>query len=160
MAYREAGLITVGLEFVTAVVVGLVGGITVVALPPLLRELVVVASELANTFYAGVLLGTFLGLFIASFTAFLTYRVYRLQQLTAGPGGDNIGIDDAGNYVPVSPGDTQYEHVADGDPPWFNMYLIGTVSALVVAVFTSLVWPPLVAGVLGALASARLFGGF
>lgn len=158
MAYREAGVVGAGLDFVTTVVVGVVSGLTVVVLPPALRELVVVASEFANTFYAGVLLGALLGVFIASFTAFLSYRVWRLQRTTFGPDAENITVDAAGNYVPTEEPDSGYRQVTDSDPPWFDMYLVGVVSALVTMVFTGVVWVPIGAGVFGALASARLFG--
>jgi hypothetical protein len=158
MAYREAGIVGAGLELVTTVVVGVVSGLTVVVLPPAIRELVVVASEFANAFYAGVLLGTLLGVFIASFTAFLTYRVWRLRRTSFGPQADNITVDAAGNYAPTDDPNSGYRQVTDGEPPWFDMYLVGVVSALVTMVFTAIVWVPIGAGVFGALASARLFG--
>lgn len=157
MAARELSAGTLGLKLVTAVVLGVVSGITVVVLPPGLRELVVVASDVAGQFYAGVLLGTFLGLFVAGFTAFLSYRVYRLQQLG---GSTGVSGESGSSYAPTAGPDASYSSVNDGDPPWFDMYLVGVVAALVVSVFTTIVWAPLGAGILGALASARLFGGF
>ncbi|WP_227134139.1 hypothetical protein [Halorubellus salinus] len=153
MSTREAGLLESGITLVTAVVVGAVSGITVVAAPPALTELVVLASDLAGTFYAGVLLGTMLGLFLAGFTAFLTYRVYRLQQVTTGEVASDIGP----GFAPTAAPEVTYSGASD--PPWFDMYLVGVVVALVVAVVTPVVYGPLAGGVVGALASARLFGG-
>lgn len=153
MSTREASLLESGITLVTAIVVGVVSGITVVAAPPALTELVVLASDLAGTFYAGVLLGTMLGLFLASFTAFLTYRVYRLQQVTTGEVANDIGP----GFAPTAAPEVTYS--AASDPPWFDMYLVGVVVALVVAVVTPVVYGPLAGGVVGALASARLFGG-
>lgn len=143
-----------GITLVTAVVLGVVSGITVVAAPPALTELVVLASDLAGTFYAGVLLGTMLGLFLAGFTAFLTYRVYRLQTAATGEVANDIGP----GFAPTAAPEVTYS--SEGDPPWFDMYLVGVVVALVAAVLTPVVYAPLVGGVVGALASARLFGGF
>jgi len=155
MAAREVGFVESGITFVTAVVLGAVSGITVVVAPPAFTELVVLASDVAGTFYAGVLVGTLLGVFLAGFTAFLTYRVYRLEQLTTPDASDGVG----GSYTPTSGPDVTYQHVNDGDPPWLDMYLVGVVGALVASVLTPVVYGALAGGVVGALASARLFGG-
>jgi hypothetical protein len=155
MAAREVGLLESSITLVTAVVLGVVSGITVVVAPPALTELVVLAGDVAGTFYAGVLVGTLLGVFLAAFTAFLTYRVYRLQQLTTPDVSDGAG----GSYTPTSGPDATYQHVNDGDPPWLDMYLVGVVVALVASVFIPAMYGALVGGVVGALASARLFGG-
>jgi hypothetical protein len=155
MATREVGVLESSVTLVTAVVLGVVSGITVVVAPPALTALVVLASDVAGTFYAGVLVGTLLGVFLAAFTAFLTYRVYRLQQLTTPTTTESSGS----TYTPTGGPDVTYQHVNDGDPPWLDMYLVGVVVALVAMVLTPVVYGPLVGGVVGALASAKLFGG-
>jgi len=155
MAAREVGFVESSITLATAVVLGVVSGITVAVAPPALTAVVVLASDVAGTFYAGVLVGTLLGVFLAAFTAFLTYRVYRLQQLTTPDASDGVG----GSYAPTSGPNVTYQHVNDGDPPWLDMYLVGVVAALVVSVLTPAVYGALAGGVVGALASARLFGG-
>lgn len=155
MAAREVSVVESGITLVTAVVLGVVSGITVVVAPPALTEVVVLASDVAGTFYAGVLVGTLLGVFLSAFTAFLTYRVYRVQQLTTPATTESSG----GTYAPTGGPDVTYRHATDGDPPWFDMYLVGVVLALVAAVVVPGTYGPLVGGVVGALASARLFGG-
>jgi hypothetical protein len=155
MAAREVGLLESSITLVTAMVLGVVSGITVVVAPPALTQVVVLARDAAGTFYAGVLVGTLLGVFLAAFTAFLTYRVYRLQQLTTTDASDGVG----GTYAPTSGPNATYQHVNDNDPPWLDMYLVGVVAALVAALLTPVVYGSLAGGVLGALASARLFGG-
>jgi hypothetical protein len=155
MSTREVGLLESSITLVTAVVLGVVSGITVIAAPPTFTALVVLASDAAGTFYAGVLLGTMLGVFLSGFTAFLTYRVYRLQQMGAGEVTNDIGP----GFAPTAAPEMSYSAVNDGNPPWFDMYLVGVVLALVASLLTPVVYAPLAGGVLGALASARLFGG-
>jgi|GEM_PF-1064655 glycerol uptake facilitator-like aquaporin len=156
MATRQSGAVETGVTVATVVVLGLVSGITVVAAPPALTAVVVLASDVAGTFYAGVLLGTFLGLFLAGFTAFLTYRVYRLQQLTTPDASDGVGS----TYAPTTGPNVTYRTVNGGEPPWFDAYLVGVVTALVAAALAPTVVAPLAGGVVGALASARLFAAF
>ncbi|NHN43448.1 hypothetical protein G9C85_17665 [Halorubellus sp. JP-L1] len=155
MGARGVGVVERSIAVVTAVVLGVVSGITVVAAPPAITGVVVLASEVAGTFYAGVLVGTLLGLFLAGFTAFLTYRVYRLQEVTTGEVKNDIGP----GFAPTAAPEVTYAAVNDGDPPWFDVYLVGVVVALVTAVLAPVAYAPLVGGVVGALASARLFGG-
>ncbi|WP_267641502.1 hypothetical protein [Haloarchaeobius amylolyticus] len=158
MSAADSPLVTTGFTVVLACLVGTVSGITVVLGPPILTAVIVAVSDVAGNFYAGVFLGVFIGVLVSAFTAFLVYRVYRLQQthrpqtqsgVMYAPSGGGGGYQQPGSYQ---------QQVTGGDPPLFDMYLVGTVAALLV----SLVLGPVLtvaAGIGGALLSARLFAG-
>ncbi|WP_439028148.1 hypothetical protein [Haloarchaeobius sp. DT45] len=165
MSAGESPLVATGFTVVTACIVGTVSGITVVLGPPILTMLIVAVSDVAGNFYAGVFLGVFIGVLISAFTAFLVYRVYRLQQTHRPQAQDGVmyapsgqgGYQQQGTYQQGYQ-QTYQQQVTGGDPPLFDMYLVGTVAALLV----SLVLGPVVtvaAGIGGALVSARLFAG-
>ncbi|WP_435365385.1 hypothetical protein [Haloarchaeobius sp. DYHT-AS-18] len=169
MSAGESPLVATGFTVVTACIVGTVSGITVVLGPPVLTMLIVAVSDVAGNFYAGVFLGVFIGVLISAFTAFLVYRVYRLQQTHRPQAQDGVmyassqqGYQQQGyqqqGYQQGGYQQTYQQQVTGGDPPLFDMYLVGTVAALLV----SLVLGPVVtvaAGIGGALVSARLFAG-
>ncbi|WP_435359927.1 hypothetical protein [Haloarchaeobius sp. DFWS5] len=152
MSTGESPLIATGFTLMTACIVGTVSGITVVLGPPVITAAVVTISAAAGEFFAGVFLGTILGLTIAGFTAFLVYRLYRLQQT------HNPQVSDGVMYQPTGSPDAYQTQITDGEPPWFDMYLIGTVTALLVSMAFG-PWATVFAGVVGALVSAQLFVG-